>query len=133
MKGRKRHLAVDTLGLLVAVVVHPANWSDKSSARLVLRRVPLFSRWALLLLDAGYDSPALLDWCQRLFGIRVEVVRRTPASSFHLLPKRWIVERTFAWLGKQRRLSKDYEQLPFVTENWIYLSMTHLMLRRLAS
>lgn len=133
MKGRKRHIAVDTLGLLVRVVVHPANWQDKESARLVLRRVPLFAGWEALLLDGGYDSPALLDWCQRLFGIRVEIVRRSDASGFQVLPKRWIVERTFAWLGKQRRLSKDYEQLLLVSEAWVYLSMIPLMLRRLTS
>jgi putative transposase len=133
VKGRKRHIAVDTLGLLVSVVVHPANWQDRDSARLVLRRVPLFQRWQLLLLDSGYDSPALLNWCQQVFSVRVEVVRRTAPRGFQVLPRRWIVERTFAWLGKQRRLSKDYEQLPLVSETWVYLTMIQLMLRRLAS
>jgi putative transposase len=133
VKGRKRHIIVDTLGLLYRVVVHPANWQDKESVRHLLRRVPLFSRWQLLLVDGGYDSPALIDWCERTFGIRVEVSRRLAASGFQVIPKRWIVERTFAWLGKQRRLSKDYEHLPAVSVSWIYLSMIQLMLRRLAS
>lgn len=88
VKGRKRHIAVETLGLVVRMVVHPANWQDYASARLILRRVPLFSRWKALLLDAGYDSPVLLDWCQRLFGIRVEIVHRSDAPSFQVLPKR---------------------------------------------
>jgi len=132
VKGRKRHIAVDSQGLLLRVVVHPANWQDKESARLVLCRLPLWMRWELLVLDGGYDSPALLDWCQKLFSIRVEIVHRIAAHTFVLLPKRWVVERTFAWLGKCRRLSKDYEQSPLVSETWVYISMIHLMLHRLA-
>jgi transposase len=131
VKGRKRHLAVDTQGWLVRVLVHPANWSDKDSAKYLLKRVPLFSRWQKVLLDAGYDSPALLHWCSRLFGIDAEIVRRRDTATFTVLPKRWIVERTFAWLGKCRRLSKDYEHLPAVSETWIQVAMIHLMLRRL--
>jgi putative transposase len=73
----------------------------------------------------------LLDWCERLFSLTAEIVRRSDLKRFTVLPKRWIVERTFAWLGKYRRLSKDYEQLPHVSETWIYMAMCHLMLRRL--
>jgi len=123
---------VDTQGWLIRIKVHPANWQDKVSLPHLLRRVPLFDRWELLLLDGGYDSPALLNWCEQGFGIRVEIVRRSQAQvGFEVLPKRWIVERTFAWLGKYRRLSKDYEHLPHVSESWINLAMIHLMLRRL--
>lgn len=115
------------------MAVHPANWQDKVSLPLVLRRVPLFARWELLLLDGGYDSPALVNWCEQLFGIRVEIVQRDPDHpGFQVLPKRWVVERTFAWLGKCRRLSKDYEHLPSTSEQWIYLAMIHLMLKRLS-
>jgi putative transposase len=132
VQGRKRHIVVDTQGWLVSVKVHPANWQDKVGLPYVLRRVPLFDRWKLLLLDGGYDSPALVNWIERLFGVRVELVCRPPEQQgFAVLPKRWIVERTFAWLGKCRRLSKDYEHLPQTSENWIYLSMIHLMLKRL--
>jgi putative transposase len=133
VKGRKRHLAVDSQGLLVRVVVHPANWQDKDSARLVLRRIPLFGRWELLMCDGGYNSPALIHWCQQWFGIRVEIVQRIADHQFVVLPKRWVVERTLAWLGKCRRLSKDFEHMPLVSEAWVYVSMIHLMLRRLAS
>ncbi len=113
--------------------MHPANWNDINGLPLVLRRVPLFDRWELLILDGGYDSPALSHWCEQLFGIRVEIVRRNEEQKgFEVLPLRWIVERTFAWLGKCRRLSKDYEHLPQTSENWIYVAMIHLMLKRLS-
>jgi putative transposase len=133
VKGRKRHIAVDTQGWLLRVAVHPANWSDKDSARIVLRRLPLFDRWELVIFDGGYDSPALIAWCERLFGVRVEIVRRNQVHQFIVLPKRWIVERTLAWLNKCRRLSKDYEHSPIVSESWVYISMIHLMLHHLVS
>jgi putative transposase len=131
VKGRKRHIAVDSQGWLVRVVVHPANWADKESIRWVLRRVPLYERWEAVMVDGGYASAALAHWCQAWFGVRLEVVRRDQLHEFKLLPKRWVVERTFAWLGKCRRLSKDYEALPQVSESWVYIAMIHLMLRRL--
>ncbi len=131
MKGRKRHIIVDSQGWLVRVLVHPANWSDVDGARHLLRRVPLFQRWKKLLLDGGYQSPALLHWCQQLFQVEAEIVRRSDLKTFVVLPKRWIVERTFAWLGKYRRLSKDYEYLPAVSEAWVYIAMIDRMLHRL--
>jgi putative transposase len=84
-----------------------------------------------VLFDGGYDSPALLHWCTRLFDVTAEIVRRTDPKIFVVLPKRWIVERTFAWLGKYRRLSKDYEALSAVSEAWVYLAMLDRMLHRL--
>lgn len=98
----------------------------------LLKRVPLFSRWTKLLLDGGYDSPALLHWCWVLLAVEAEIVRRSDQPGFVVLPKRWIVERTFAWLGKYRRLSKDYEALPVVSETWIYIAMVDRMLHRLS-
>lgn len=133
MKGRKRHLAVDTLGLVVRALVHPANWSDIEGAHWLLRRVPLFARWRKLLLDGGYASDALLAYCQTWFGVEAEIVTPPPGQAFQVLPKRWVVERTFAWLGKWRRLSKDYEHLPATTEAWVYIAMSKLMLRRLTT
>src|SRR5262249_10936717 len=115
------------------VVVHPANWQDKESAHQVLRRIPLFDRWETVMFDSGYDSPALVNWCEQWLGVRVEIVHRIADHRFVVLPKRWVVERTLAWLGKCRRLSKDYEQLPLVSEAWAYLAMIQLMLHRLAS
>ena len=131
MKERKRHIVVDSQGWLVRVLVHPANWADSDGAKHLLKRVPLSRRWTKLLLDGGYASPALLHWCAHLFNIDAEIVRRSDLKRFVVLPKRWVVERTFAWLGKYRRLSKDYEHLPAVSEAWIYVAMIDRMLHRL--
>lgn len=131
--GRKRHLIVDVMGWVVAVLVHPANWQDKEGLRFLLRRVPLFSRWVTLLVDGGYDSAPLQAWCLAWFGVIMQVVKRSDqAQGFEVLPKRWIVERTFAWLGKYRRLSKDYEASPETSEAMVYAAMVHLMARRLS-
>lgn len=132
MKGRKRHIVVDSQGWLVRVMVHPANWADSDGIKHLLKRVPLYARWTKLLLDGGYDSPALLHWCRVLFGVCAEIIRRSDLKTFVVLPKRWIVERTFAWLGKYRRLSKDYEALPTVSETWIYVAMVDRMLHHLS-
>ena len=131
-KGSKRQIAVDTQGWLLRVLVHPANEQDKVAAKWLLRRLPLWQRLRLFLFDSGYDSPALLHWCQLLFSVEKQVTRRGKQTAFVIQPKRWIVERTFGWLNRFRRLTKDYEQRPQVSESLIYLSMSHLMLRRLA-
>ncbi len=130
-KGSKRQIAVDTQGWLLRVLVHPANEQDKVAAKWLLRRLPLWLRLKLFIFDSGYNSPALLSWCQRLFRVETEVTNRGKQSGFAVQPKRWIVERTFGWLNRFRRLSKDYEQHSYVSEAFIYLSMAHLMLRRL--
>ena len=133
MKGRKRHIVVDTLGLLLAVTVHPADIQDRDGARLVLRRlIGRFPRLQLIWTD-GATGGKLVAWAQTVAGWTLELVRR-PAQqhTFQVLPRRWVVERTFGWLNRQRRLSKDYEALCETTETWIYISMTGLMLRRLA-
>jgi putative transposase len=134
VKGRKRHLVVDTEGLLLAVAVHPADLQDRDGARLVLDRLRhRFPRLQHLWADAGYSGPKLGDWVQETTDWTLEIVRRAePGSGFRVLPRRWVVERTFAWLGRYRRLSKDYEELPETTEAWIHAAMTGLMLRRLA-
>ena len=133
MNGRKRHIVVDTLGLLLAVAVHPANIQDRDGARLVLQRlVGRFPRLQLIWADGAYGGK-LVAWAQKTGGWSLELVRR-PAQqrTFQVLPRRWAVERTYGWLNLQRRLSKDYEALPETTETWLYISMTGLMLRRLA-
>ena len=133
MKGRKRHIVVDTLGLLLAVTVHPAHIQDRDGARLVLTRLSgRFPRLQLIWADGAY-SGKLVQWAKTVGDWTLELVRR-PAEqhSFQVLPRRWVVERTFGWLNRQRRLSKDYEALCETTETWIYISMTGLMLRRLA-
>jgi len=125
-------LVVDTLGLLLAVVVHAANIQDRDGAKLVLvKLVGRFGRLKLIWADGGYAGQ-LIDWARQLGRWVLEIVKRSDdVSGFVILPKRWIVERTFAWLNRYRRLSKDYETLTDSSENVIYLAMIHLMLRRL--
>jgi putative transposase len=131
--GRKRHLVVDTLGLLLAVVVHAANIQDRDGAKLVLAKlIGRFPRLAVIWADGGYAG-TLLIWALATAGLVIEIVAKPAGmTAFAVLPKRWIVERTFAWLGRCRRLSKDYEALPATSEAWIHLAMIHLMLKRLA-
>jgi putative transposase len=123
---------VDTLGLLLAVVVHAANIQDRDGAKLVLARLAgRFPRLQLIWADGGYAGQ-LVEWVQTTWQWLLAIVSKpVDAAGFAVLPKRWIVERTFGWLGRCRRLSKDYEALPETSEAWIYLAMTHLMLRRL--
>lgn len=135
VKGRKRHILVDTMGLLLAVVVHTANTQDRKGARWVLARALAkgFERLELILADGGYESQPLLDWlAAQIHWVFALVKRPEGQKGFVVQAQRWVVERTFAWLGRYRRLSKDYEVLPESSEAFIYLAMIHLMLRRLA-
>ena len=121
------------MGLLLAVVVHPANIQDRDGAKLVIDKlIGRFPRMRLVWADAGYAG-MLIEWVWALTGWALEIVKR-PRDSHHfqVLPRRWVVERTFAWLSRCRRLSKDYEALSDTTEAWIHIAMIHLMLRRLA-
>ena len=115
------------------VFVHPANETESFGGRLLLCRLPLWKRLKTFLFDSGYHSPALHHWCQQVFSVDVQMTNRghDKQKGFVVQPKRWIVERTFGWLNRFRRLSKDYEQRPEVSESFIYLSMIQLMLRRL--
>jgi len=120
------------MGLLLAVAVHPANIQDRDGARLVISKLTgRFPRLSLIWADGGYAGK-LIGWVAALTGWSLEIVRRPVGHGFEVLPRRWVVERTLAWLGRCRRLSKDYEALPEITESWVYIAMTHLMLRRLA-
>ena len=121
------------MGLLLTVVVHPANIQDRDGAKLVINKLMgRFPRLRLIWADAGY-SGQLVDWVMSVSGWTLEIVRRPRAShSFETLPRRWVVERTLAWLSRCRRLSKDYEALTDTTETWLYIAAIHLMLRRLA-
>ena len=133
MKGRKRHIVVDTLGLLLAVAVHPANIQDWDGAKLVLERLlGQYPRLKVIWADGAYGGK-LVQWAKEAGGWNLELVRRPRQQrTFQVLPRRWVVERTFGWLNLQRRLSKDYEGLCETTEAWIHIAMTGLMLRRLA-
>lgn len=133
VNGRKRHILVDTLGLLLMVVVHAANIQDRDGAKLVLSKVKgKFSRLRLIWADGGYAGQ-LVEWVLAVCGWNLEIVKRNEGvRGFQVLPRRWVVERTLAWLGRYRRLSKDYEGLPETSEAIVYVAMTHVMVRRLA-
>jgi len=131
--GRKRHIAVDTLGLVWAVVVHGAYWQDYDGACFVLSRLRALGRLRVIFADSAYGRNNLSDWVKATFGwVLQTVLRPVHAKGFVALPKRWIVERTFAWLGLYRRHSKDYERNPDTSESMIHISMIALMARRLA-
>ena len=131
VSGRKRHLLVDTLGLLLVVVVHAASLQDRQGAKMVLLRAKrCCPRLRVIWADGGYRG-RLVRWVGSLCGWALRIVKRCDVG-FVVLPKRWIVERTFGWLGRYRRLSKDYEGLPETREALIYVAMIHVMVRRLA-
>lgn len=113
--------------------VHPADVQDRDGAKAVLRRLSgRFPRLRLIWADGGYRG-TLIEWTKRLGQWTLEIVKRNDyVTGFCVLPKRWIVERTFAWLGRYRRLSKDYEALPESSESMILIAMINLMSRRLA-
>ena len=158
VKGRKRHLLVDTEGLVLTVSVHPANVMDRDGVKLLLADdIPTrFPRLRHVWLDSGYKGKNKgKDWIERTLGWSAQIVahhRRPskvwifddlpedqidwsqylPPPGFRVLPRRWVVERTFAWQGQNRRLSKDYERLCTTSGALIYIAMIRLMLRRLA-
>jgi len=133
IKGRKRHILVDTLGNLLTVVVSAANLDDRKGAILLMDTlehmiaVRLLKVWA----DQGYQGD-LTTWFQQQWQIELDIVRReADQKGFAVQPRRWVVERTFAWLGKYRRLSKDYERSTHSSEGMIYLASIRTMLKRL--
>ena len=161
MRGRKRHLLVDTEGLVLKAKVHSAKVPDQDGLRVLLESARAeVSRLSHLWLDAGYEGRGK-RWAQEALGLSVEVVRRPPKPmpekvakiwaeewakegekvdwqrlmpprGFRVLPRRWVVERTFAWLSQNRRMSKDYERLCATGETFVYVAMSRLMVRRLA-
>jgi len=136
IKGRKRHLLVDTLGLLLGVCVTSAAVQDRDGARELLRKVWfIFGRLQVIWADGGYAGQ-LLGWVKALrpWGkLHLEIVKRSDtAKGFALVRKRWIVERTFAWLYQRRRLVRDYERRTDHSEAFIYIAMIGLMTKRLA-
>lgn len=133
--GRKRHLAVDTLGLVLAVVVHGCDWQDQDGACFVLMRLQkAFRRLKVIFADSAYAREGLPVWVQETFGwILQTVLRPVGVQGFVVLPKRWIVERTFAWIARYRRHGKDYERNPETSEAMIHIAMISLMSRRLAA
>jgi transposase len=163
VKGRKRHLLVDTQGLVLKAQVHAANIMDWDGIKTLLRHADVeFPRFKHLWLDAGYrGGDKGKGWVQKALGWSVELVERRrkpaveevlklwaeewskegvavnweellPPKGFQVLPRRWVVERTFSWIDHNRRMSKDYERLPETSEAFIYVAMSRLMVRRLA-
>lgn len=152
LSGRKRHILVDTMGLLLKVVVHVASIQDRQGVRLLLEPLEgVFPRMKKVWLDVGYSGTGR-KWIEQELGWEVEIVKHSwtglrgvwvPKGTevnweeiippgFHVLPRRWVVERTFAWMGRNRRMSRDYEYLTSSSECMVQLTMIRLMLRRLA-
>ena len=132
--GRKRHIVVDTMGLLLAVVVTAASVDDAQGAKEALASIEqeAFPRLQVVWADSKYHNYELYAWVAEHGNYRLEIVSRpTGAKGFVLLPKRWVAERTFAWLGRARRLSKDYEKLIDTSEAMIMISAIHMMVNRL--
>jgi len=161
VRGRKRHLLVDTEGLVLKAKVHSAKVPDQDGIKLLLKAAREFlPRLSQVWVDAAYQGRGK-EWAEQEFGLSVEVVRRTPKPTpektariwaeewakegqeidwqkllphrgFEVLPRRWVVERTFAWLIQNRRMSKDYERLCATGEAFVYAAMIRLLVRRLA-
>jgi putative transposase len=132
VKGRKRHILVDTLGLLLEVIVTEANGSERiNGLALLLESKENLDRLELIWVDQGYQGARFERGVQSLASANVEVMKRE-GKGFQLLARRWVVERTFAWLLQKRRLVVDYEKLPENSESLIYIAMVHLMSKRLS-
>jgi transposase len=134
VKGRKRHILVDTLGFLLSVVVHPADIQDRDGAAAVLRQArrsfPFVER---IYADGGYQGPKMAKVVAKTGTWKLEIVKRSDRHRFVVLPKRWIVERTFAWISRYRRLGKDFERHARKTAAFVRLAMIRIMLRHLAA
>jgi transposase len=136
-RGRKRHIAVDTLGLLLVVMVTSASVQDRHGGKAILERVAArFGSIALVWADSGYANQvdaSLVTWARTALSIALQIIRRSDdVKGFQVLPRRWVVERTFGWLVRNRRLSRDYERLTSNSETMIKIAMIRLMATRLA-
>jgi transposase len=134
VKGGKRHIVTDTSGLLVGVAVHPADIQDRDGAGIVIQAIHNLFPWLRhLFADSVYNGPNLREALAKFGDWTIEIVTRTVgATGFQLLPRRWVVERTFAWLNRNRRLAKDFETSITSATTWIYIASTQLLVRRLA-
>lgn len=132
IKGKKRHIVVDTLGLVLTVVIHAANIHDSIGAKQVLQTLKdkYLSGIQKIFADGGYLGD-LIDWVKFHLGYQIEIVKRTEEHKFKVLPKRWIVERTFAWISFHRRMAKDYERLDNTGIAFIQLAMARLMINKI--
>lgn len=131
-KGRKRFVCVDTLGLLLGVTITPANTTERGGAKELLRPVLRSHRLKKIWADGGFSGSEFSGWVGRLSpATKIEIIKRISAEpGFHVLPKRWVVERTFAWLVQHRRLVRDYEQSLHSATAWVFLAMIRVMINR---
>lgn len=135
IKGRKRHVLVDTLGLLLGIIVTPASCPEREGAQKVLGLVgDWFTQLRKLWVDGGYSGPLFAQWVKEQWPkLEVEVVKRSDSTTgFAVLPRRWVVERTLGWLMQHRRLVRDYERSAWSAQAWVHLAMIRIQLRRLA-
>ena len=135
VKGRKRHILVDTLGLLLSVAVHAADIQDRDGAGLVLDKHTraLFPFIERIFADAGYQGPRVASAAACTGRWIVKIVKRNELHKFVVVPKRWIVERTLAWISHNRRLARDFERYASTVAAFVRLAMIRIMLRRLAA
>jgi transposase len=135
IKGRKRHLLVDTLGLLLGIEITPADTPEREGAKTLLDRVlPWFTWLKMMWVDGGYSGDAFAQWVKTVRPrLEVQTVKRNDdLAGFHVLPRRWVVERTFGWFMRHRRLVRDYETTETSAAAFIYIAMIGIQLRRLA-
>ena len=134
MKGRKLHALVDTEGFPLRVIVHSAGIQDRDGAALVLDKIRQQFNWLeLVWADGGYNARQVNDAVAKQPGLRIEIVKRSDdMKGFVVLPRRWVVERTFSWFGRNRRLTKDYENLAATLATFVLLAAIQLGIRRLA-
>jgi transposase len=133
INGRKRHIAVDVEGFLLAVVVTAANVGDRMGAKLlIIALLNTCTQLKLIWADSGYDGSPLAGWAGTVARITIEVIRRTELHTFKVVPRRWVVERSFGWLLRYRRLVRDYERRPQHHEAMVYWATIMIMTRRLA-
>lgn len=133
LTGRGRHLAVDTQGWLLALVVTAASVSDRAGAKLlVIKLLDAFSTLVIMWADSGYDGSPLATWVKTVAAITLEVVKRTSPHAFQVVRRRWVIERTFGWLMRYRRLARDYERRPAHHEAMVYWATILIMTKRLA-
>lgn len=134
VKGRKRHIVTDTEGFLIGLIVHEANLQDRDGAPLVLKSILHSHPWLRhIFADAGYAGQKLRTALREIGRFVLDIVRRNPETKgFEVLSRRWVVERTFAWFGRNRRLAKDFEKSIRSAETWIFLASIRFLSRRLA-
>ncbi|MBV9510180.1 MAG: IS5 family transposase, partial [Caulobacteraceae bacterium] len=135
VKGRKRHIVTDTQGLLVGAVVHEADIQDRDGAPVVLASIRQTFPWLRhIFADGGYAGDKLKDALAGQGEWTVEIIKRSDkAEGFEVLPRRWVVKRTFAWLGRNRRLAKDFEETIESSSAWLFIASVQLIVRRIES